>query len=118
MTEGLRYIYRSFVLFRQPCSSTRNLLNYRTAVGCNANIRIYRYGVGQRFGKHVDESVEDEHGNLSQWTVLIYLNGGSPGSLAGAGASEAGAHVGDEPLRGGETVFYKVGGRPVAGIEA
>lgn len=79
---------------------------YRTAVGCNANIRVYRYVVGQRFGKHVDESVEDESGHMSQWTVLIYLNGGHAegerGSEAGGGEAE------EEPLRGGETVFYKV----------
>lgn len=68
-------------------------------------MRIYRYGVRQRFGKHIDESVEDENGSLSQWTVLIYLNGEAAGSLAGEGGS--GGEAG-ELLRGGETVFYKV----------
>lgn len=80
-------------------------------MACNANIRVYRYAAGQRFGKHVDESVEDEHGNISQWTVLIYLNGG-PGALSGgdrgSGGSGAEAEMGEETLRGGETVFYKV----------
>lgn len=80
-------------------------------MGCNANVRIYRYGIGQRFGKHVDESVEDENGHLSQWTVLIYLNGGTEGAMsaeAGSGSlSIAGSGVA-EPLRGGSTVFYKV----------
>ncbi|CAM9795938.1 unnamed protein product, partial [Scytosiphon promiscuus] len=66
----------------------------RTAVACNSNIRIYRYAVGQRFGKHIDESVEDESGHLSQ---------GSDGAVGGdIGPGEEGA-----PLRGGETVFYK-----------
>ncbi|CAN0033386.1 unnamed protein product, partial [Discosporangium mesarthrocarpum] len=70
----------------------------RTASGCNANIRIYKYTVGQRFGKHIDESVEDENGHLSQWTVLVYLNGGEEeAKTAGVG----------ETLKGGETVFYK-----------
>lgn len=105
----------------------------RTAVACNSNIRIYRYAVGQRFGKHIDESVEDENGHHSQWTVLIYLNGeregGEGGGAASAGGSleksrggsgavagwSAGAAAGSgvgpgeegAPLRGGETVFYK-----------
>lgn len=105
-------------------------------MACNSNIRIYRYAVGQRFGKHIDESVEDENGHHSQWTVLIYLNGGGEGgegagtasasaggalldkSKGGAGevagwsaGSAAGGGVGPgedgAPLRGGETVFYK-----------
>ncbi len=29
-------------------------------VGCSPNIRLYRYCLGQRFGKHVDDSVYDE----------------------------------------------------------
>lgn len=84
----------------------------RKAVACNSNIRIYRYAVGQRFGKHIDESVEDENGHLSQWTVLVYLNGGqgAGGSPGKAGSSEGGGGAVEEeaPLRGGETVFYKV----------
>ncbi|CAM9912972.1 unnamed protein product, partial [Ascophyllum nodosum] len=80
----------------------------RSAAGCNANIRLYRYNVGQRFGKHVDESVEDENGRVSYWTVLIYLNGGEEGSVATGGRdTESGADEALEPLRGGETVFYK-----------
>ncbi|CAM9160820.1 unnamed protein product [Sphacelaria rigidula] len=85
----------------------------RTVVECNSNIRLYRYGVGQRFGKHVDESVEDENGNISQWTVLIYLNGGGGAEAGGSeqggeAASEmGGGRVEEEPLRGGETIFYK-----------
>ncbi|CAM9970951.1 unnamed protein product, partial [Hapterophycus canaliculatus] len=82
----------------------------RTAVACNSNIRIYRYAVGQRFGKHIDESVEDESGHLSQWTVLVYLNGGGGGEgVVSDGAAGGGIGPGEEgaPLRGGETVFYK-----------
>lgn len=94
-------------------------------MACNSNIRIYRYAVGQRFGKHIDESVDDENGLTSQWTVLIYLNGegeGSGAAAAGASGSKkkgrsdgggafAGAGEEGAPLRGGETVFYKVGRR-------
>lgn len=81
---------------------------HRSAAGCNANIRIYRYAVGQRFGKHIDESVEDENGHVSYWTVLIYLNGGTEGSTprdGGEPTSDTSEAL--EPLRGGETVFYK-----------
>lgn len=78
-------------------------------MGCNANIRIYRYCVGQRFGKHIDESVEDENGCVSNWTVLIYLNGGTAEGLPQAGGGAGGSSgEGEEALRGGETVFYKV----------
>lgn len=90
----------------------------RKAVACNANIRVYKYAAGQRFGKHVDESVEDENGNISQWTVLIYLNGGRvglSGGERGSGGSDAEAGMGEETLRGGETVFYKVRG-PSSGV--
>eukprot|EP00752_Nemacystus_decipiens_P006455 g5813.t1 len=88
----------------------------RKAVACNSNIRIYRYAVGQRFGRHIDESVEDENGHLSQWTVLVYLNGGQGGGgslgnadSGGEGGASGGGGVGEAeaPLRGGETVFYK-----------
>ncbi len=54
-------------------------------VGLNPNIRIYRYGTGQRFGKHIDESCETGPGQYTRFTLLIYLTG----------------NVG-----GGETVFY------------
>mmetsp|Transcript_38291 Transcript_38291/g.50464 ORF Transcript_38291/g.50464 Transcript_38291/m.50464 type:complete len:264 (+) Transcript_38291:33-824(+) len=63
-----------------------------TPVGCNDNIRLYKYEAGQRFGRHVDESVEDESGRRSEYTVLIYLSGGAESSY---------------PVEGGETVFYK-----------
>lgn len=108
--------------------ATKMFAVFRAAVACNSNIRVYRYAVGQRFGKHIDESVEDENGYLSQWTVLIYLNGGEEGGggssveKAGGGGGDAGATgesgAGGEgaQLRGGETVFYKVGAaKPVVG---
>jgi hypothetical protein len=59
-------------------------------VGCYDKIRLYRYRAGgQRFGKHIDESVDGrETGTATKITVLIYLNGAESG------------------LMGGETVFY------------
>eukprot|EP00904_Undaria_pinnatifida_P001436 jgi/Undpi1/11293/HiC_scaffold_30.g13591.m1 len=97
-------------LFARVGSFVPSEMGRRKAVACNANIRVYKYAAGQRFGKHVDESVEDENGNISQWTVLIYLNGGRvglSGGERGSGGSDAEAGMGEETLRGGETVFYK-----------
>jgi len=65
----------------------------RHAVGLNRNIRLYRYQNGQSFGTHYDESITDpEDGTVSEYTVLIYLNGER-----------------DSDLLGGETVFYPKG---------
>eukprot|EP00514_Thraustochytrium_sp_LLF1b_P013312 CAMPEP_0184540750 /NCGR_PEP_ID=MMETSP0199_2-20130426/906_1 /TAXON_ID=1112570 /ORGANISM="Thraustochytrium sp., Strain LLF1b" /LENGTH=268 /DNA_ID=CAMNT_0026934403 /DNA_START=57 /DNA_END=863 /DNA_ORIENTATION=+ len=63
-------------------------IDSRRAIGCSSNIRLYRYTPGQRFGKHIDESVlEVESQAWSEFTLLFYLN--------------------DEGLQGGDTVFYK-----------
>lgn len=60
-------------------------LKSRVAVGLNPNIRLYRYGEGQRFGPHYDESVDMDGGGATEFTLLVYLTGN---------------------LSGGETVFY------------
>ncbi|KAF9129000.1 hypothetical protein BGW39_004570 [Mortierella sp. 14UC] len=81
-------------------SGTRNNKRIRHAVGLSRNIRMYRYQQGQSFGAHYDESVDekDDEGNdvVSEYTVLIYLNGER-----------------DSDLLGGETVFYPKGKKPV-----
>ena len=59
----------------------------RRPSSCNPNIRLYRYGRGQRFGPHVDQSNRLACGSQTEFTVLIYLN--------------------DVDLVGGETVFYE-----------
>ena len=67
----------------------------RRPIGLNKAVRIYRYGPGQRFGQHIDGSVQcPETGAWSEYTVLVYLNGG-----------------GDDELRGGETTFWKGTGK-------
>jgi hypothetical protein len=47
-------------------------------VGCNPNLRVYKYEKGHSFGKHVDGSnlVESSVGptGRTEWTVLIYLS--------------------------------------------
>ncbi|KAF9437950.1 hypothetical protein BGZ76_010404 [Entomortierella beljakovae] len=77
-------------------SETRNNKRIRHAVGLSRNIRLYRYQQGQSFGAHYDESVEeiieDNEETISEYTVLIYLNGEK-----------------DSDLLGGETVFYPKG---------
>ena len=69
----------------------------RRPIGCATNLRLYRYRAPeQRFGKHVDGSHECEAtGGSTEYTLLLYLNGGEE-----EGADE------EEALRGGETVFY------------
>ncbi|KAL2920579.1 hypothetical protein RDABS01_012070 [Bienertia sinuspersici] len=73
----------------------------KVAVGLNPNIRFYRYKVGQRFGRHIDESNDLGDGKHTHYTLLIYLSG-SPQSKGKNVKS-----LGDtDPLVGGETVFY------------
>ncbi|CEL62268.1 hypothetical protein RSOLAG1IB_10332 [Rhizoctonia solani AG-1 IB] len=75
-----------------PCMEIRT--TDAVTSGCNSNIRLYKYGPGEYFGPHYDESVRDrENGWWSEWTVLIYVTGQEDG------------------VSGGETVFFN----PAAG---
>lgn len=65
-------------------------LGRRKLVACNPNVRLYKYGPGQRFGRHVDQSNRLADGSLTEFTLLVYLN--------------------DAGLEGGETCFYAGGG--------
>ena len=79
--------------------------------GCASNIRLYRYGPGHCFGKHIDESSEvgGEGGvrgvrGVSKFTVLIYLTTSLPSGSGGGSSS-----IDDDDssaCTGGETVFY------------
>ena len=60
----------------------------RRAIGCNPNIRLYRYEVGQRFGPHIDQANRLGGGAVTEFTVLLYLN--------------------DDGLEGGETIFHGI----------
>ncbi|KAH9311204.1 hypothetical protein KI387_026239, partial [Taxus chinensis] len=76
----------------------------KSAVGLNPNIRFYKYKVGQRFGQHIDESVDLGGGNKTEYTLLIYLSGGAK---CKGNKSQGNRHnSSDQPLFGGETVFY------------
>ncbi|KAH9626062.1 hypothetical protein KSS87_001987 [Heliosperma pusillum] len=74
----------------------------RAAVGLNPNIRFYRYKAGQRFGRHIDESVDLGDGKHTYYTLLIYLSGGFKSKSKSDDKSSSDV----EPLAGGETVFY------------
>ncbi|KAA8533792.1 hypothetical protein F0562_031309 [Nyssa sinensis] len=76
----------------------------KVAIGLNPNIRCYRYKVGQRFGRHIDESVDLEEGKRTYYTLLIYLSGGSKTKSKNDLCSLQDSS--SEPLVGGETVFY------------
>ncbi|CAG8541186.1 12333_t:CDS:2 [Funneliformis caledonium] len=80
-------------------SNWHSTLTKKPVVGLNPNIRIYKYNIGQKFGQHYDDSVQDCLKRLSEWTLLIYLNGGD--------------NENEIPLYGGETVFYKKKGEIV-----
>ncbi|GMP24301.1 hypothetical protein CsSME_00001614 [Camellia sinensis var. sinensis] len=80
----------------------------KVAVGLNPNIRIYRfflvrYKVGQRFGRHIDESVDLGEGKRTHYTLLIYLSGGFKPKPKNDNSDPQDS---SEPLIGGETVFY------------
>lgn len=85
----------------------------QTAVGLNPNIRLYRYGPGQSFGKHIDDSVEISFGVHTEYTLLIYLNGASMAAVQG---KQKTAPKGSCGLVGGETIFYGNRGKVVAKV--
>lgn len=81
-----------------------NRVRGKAAVGLSPNIRFYKYKIGQRFGQHIDESVDLGGGNTTEYTLLIYLNGGLRSkSKKILDSSQSSAR---EDLIGGETVFY------------
>ncbi|KAL6581442.1 hypothetical protein OROMI_007365 [Orobanche minor] len=77
----------------------------KVAVGLNPNIRLYRYSAGQRFGRHIDESVDLGEGRRTHYTLLIYLSG-VPGKSKAESKSDGTSQDSLDPLVGGETVFY------------
>jgi hypothetical protein len=69
--------------------------------GVAGQVKLYRYGKGQQFGLHVDQSWKgDGPGEETEFTFLVYLN--SHGEPAG-GITEGG----QQPLMGGDTVFMR-----------
>ncbi|KAH7653641.1 Prolyl 4-hydroxylase alpha subunit domain-containing protein [Dioscorea alata] len=79
-------------------------LRGKIAVGLNPNIRFYRYKVGQRFGRHIDESVNLGEGHRTQYTLLIYLSGDLCSKMRHGLDKKQDSST--HSLVGGETVFY------------
>ncbi|XP_042054309.1 uncharacterized protein LOC121799055 isoform X2 [Salvia splendens] len=77
----------------------------KVAVGLNPNVRFYRYTAGQRFGRHIDESVDLGEGGRTYYTLLIYLSG-APGKSKDKSKNDSSSQDSLDPLVGGETVFY------------
>lgn len=64
---------------------------------------LSRYKAGQRFGRHIDESVDIGEGKRTHYTLLIYLSGGAKSKTKVDKDSQDSL---SEILVGGETVFY------------
>lgn len=60
-------------LVHQETASLYNFKSY-PSVGCNPNLRLYKYLPGHSFGKHVDGSDMVADMGKTEWTVLIYLS--------------------------------------------
>ncbi|CAA3030244.1 uncharacterized protein LOC111397066 [Olea europaea subsp. europaea] len=78
----------------------------KVAVGLNPNIRCYRYTAGQRFGRHIDESVDLGEGRRTHYTLLVYLSGTQGGTKFKSKNDADSQDSLAETLVGGETVFY------------
>lgn len=89
-------------IFRRLMPFMPNDFDGHAPVGCNSDIRLYRYTSGQSFGKHVDGSIEDNEGRgETKFTVLIYLTGAKESNVSSEDPTAAA-----NALRGGETIFY------------
>lgn len=66
-----------------------------------------RYGPGQRFGKHVDDSVDLGGGLHTEYTLLLYLTGSDKSGNGKVKGKPAQSKAGPA-LAGGETIFYGV----------
>ncbi|CAI0404141.1 unnamed protein product [Linum tenue] len=69
-----------------------------------SDIKI-RGKVGQRFGRHIDESADIGDGKRTYYTLLIYLSGSSK-AKASKSELDSQKDASMVPLVGGETVFY------------
>jgi hypothetical protein len=96
-------IFSRLAPFLPPSLQSRDGATWNVC-GCSSNLRLYKYGPGQRFGRHYDESVDSDDGQeRTFFTVLLYLNGSGGGGVGGGGGK------GTEPeplLRGGGTNFF------------
>ncbi|QRV91843.1 2OG-Fe(II) oxygenase family protein [Ceratobasidium sp. AG-Ba] len=83
-------LYNAISPHLPPLPSSETRATDVAPVGCNSNIRLYKYDPGQYFGAHYDDSVRDAAtGWWSEWTILVYVTGHEDG------------------VEGGETVFHQ-----------
>ncbi|KAJ2233579.1 hypothetical protein H4R99_008465 [Coemansia sp. RSA 1722] len=75
----------------------------KTPAGLFENIRLYRYGPGEKFGRHYDDYFFDSHGRRSEYTLLVYLNSVDDPRFRTS-----------ERACGGQTVFYARRMEPVS----
>ncbi|QRV77062.1 hypothetical protein RhiJN_05077 [Ceratobasidium sp. AG-Ba] len=88
-TDFALTLYNAISPHLPPLPSSESRATDVVPVGCNSNIRLYKYDPGQYFGAHYDDSVRDATtGWWSEWTVLVYVTGHEDG------------------VEGGETVFH------------
>jgi len=80
------------MLFERLFETIPTPLEGLRAVGANERFRCYRYEPGQRFAPHYDGSFRRDRFEVSQLTLMVYLNDG---------------------FGGGETAFHDLGGRKV-----
>lgn len=66
-------------LWPRVASIVLDPLENRRAVGLNERLRFYRYDVGQTFRPHYDGAFTRDNGEVSQVTLMIYLNDGFSG---------------------------------------
>jgi hypothetical protein len=58
-----------------PSTKGKKIKNkYEHPVGCNPNLRLYKYVKGHSFGRHIDESNAVDGMGQTEITVLIYLS--------------------------------------------
>jgi prolyl 4-hydroxylase len=78
-----------------------------TPIGLSSNFRFYKYEPGDRFGMHIDDSIELGHGT-THFTLLFYLNsdfdGGSTKFYEGSNPKTAKCVVDVIPEEGGALV--------------
>jgi hypothetical protein len=87
-------------------------------VGLNERFRYYRYDPGQRFAAHTDGYFQRDNGERSQFTFMVYLNGGFEGGetafhlprASRRAAADRGKQYLGKKLQGQATAVISAGG--------
>jgi hypothetical protein len=84
---------------QQVCPAATQLLLPEMCLGCNPNIRMYKYTKGMSFGKHIDESNRTSPRTETRMTVLIYLSA-CQGGATRFDTPDGSGHIAYEPVIG------------------